>query len=190
MPKDLGNIKEESILPDKVGQSGASPHSYGDKDLEFLKFCEDTANQIKGRAQQMTVWLIGLSAAVMAFCFQFCAEQASRLSFEAFATVEAALCTVGIALCAVLMWILWNMKTHMVAWWTRADLIKAIHPEWPLPMDEEKRKKIMKSKAEYKAKTSTFVKALLLFPPLFMLGHIGLMIFMLTCAQELFKTQP
>jgi len=142
--------------------------------LETFKFYEEASEKTKAHAWTQTAWILTLNAGVIAFSLNLYLEHAND---RAFLVIEFISASVGIVLCVYLCYVLGELGRHIRNYWTTSNKIAADAPPLVSFIGEDNARQA--KEADYKARFPPFCRRLQYLAGLFMLAHVGWLLFVL-----------
>ncbi len=102
--------------------------------FQILEFYENVAGTVKQRLWTVTAWILTVCAGLLAFQFRVSESPRDDRGFE---FVVIAVSLVGMALCWYLRIFIQDQARHLQGYWTRSNIVAAIHPIGGLPLLDE-----------------------------------------------------
>ena len=157
-----------------TGYLGSSESLTLSQKLETFKFYEEAAGKTKAHAWTQTAWILTLNAGVIAFSLDLYLEHAND---RAFLVIEFISAGVGIMLCVYLLYVLWELGRHIRNYWTSSNKIAVDAPLLVSFISEDDARQA--KKAGYKAQFPPFCRRLQYLTVLFLLAHVGWLLFVI-----------
>lgn len=135
--------------------------------FDAFKFYEEAAEKAKGHAWSQSTWILGFSAAVLAFSLKLYTEHPD---VRGLVFMEWLAALAGLGLCGYLVFVLSELGKHIRNYWTNANKIAASDDALVpfIGQEEAERARLV----GYRAGFPRFITRLQMAPSMFALAHL------------------